>query len=197
MTTAGDHSPVVVLLEGDSDVAAVRTLRSRRGIEPHREPCRLVSMGGATNVRRHLAAIADLPVRPRVLGLCDEQEAPFFVRGLEVHGEALGLAGTPTAATLPTFGFQVCRRDLEDELMRALGVDGVLRVLEGLGLEGAFEAFRKQQAWAGRPLEAQLRRFGTTTSGRKELLARAMAAAVPEGRWPAPLAALVVSMPSS
>ncbi|PRY55847.1 hypothetical protein BCF74_12124 [Knoellia remsis] len=186
MTTAGEHSPVVVLLEGDSDVAAVRTLRSRKGIRPEHEPCRLVAMGGATNIRRHLGVLAELPVRPRVLGLCDEGEAGFFVRALERYAAPLGLAGTPTADTLPELGFQVCRRDLEDELMRALGVGGVRAVLGDLGLDGSFEAFRRQQAWVGRPVEAQLRRFATTTSGRKELLAEAMAAAVPDGRWPAP-----------
>ncbi|WP_404384195.1 hypothetical protein LL946_01845 [Knoellia locipacati] len=197
---AADRTRTWVLLEGASDVAAIRALRAARGVMPEDEPCVLVAMGGATNIRRHVAALAATAVagRPpplRVVGLCDEREAPYFVRALEAHRHALGLPFTPTLETLPDLGFQICRRDLEDELMRALGVDGTRTVLEDLGLGPAFEAFTRQVAWQGRPVLDQLRRFGTTTSGRKELLAGALAGAVAIDSTPPPLAALLASMP--
>lgn len=191
------HDPTAtwVLVEGPSDVAAIRALRAARGITARDDPCVLVDMGGATNIRRHLGLVARRRPRPRVVGLCDEREAPYFVRALEAHGAALGIATTPSLANLPELGFQVCRRDLEDELMRALGVEGTRAVVESLGLGPAFEAFTRQLAWQGRPVMEQLRRFGSTTSGRKELLAGALAAALDVDTTPAPLAALVDSMP--
>ncbi|MEO6019191.1 MAG: hypothetical protein ABIP45_02955 [Knoellia sp.] len=187
--------PTWVLLEGTSDVAAVQALRAARGISEDDEPCVLVAMHGATNIRRTLEEVASLNPRPRVVGLSDEREAHFFVRALALHGSALGLEGAPTLETLPQWGFQICRRDLEDELMRALGVDGTLAVLVDLELDATFEAFTRQLAWQGRPVMDQLRRFGTTTSGRKELLAGALAAALAVPDVPAPLAALLESMP--
>lgn len=187
--------PTWVLLEGTSDAAAIRALRAARGVAPEDEPCALVAMGGATNIRRQLDEIVALDPVPRVIGLCDEREAPFFVRALEVHHAALGLDAAPTLATLPEAGFQVCRRDLEDELMRALGVVGTLAVFDELDLGSTFDAFTRQLAWQGRPIWDQLRRFGTTTSGRKELLAGALAAAVEVAATPPPLAALLASMP--
>lgn len=191
-----------VLLEGTSDVAAVRALRARRGVEPDADPWVLVDMGGATNIRRHLAAAAEADPRPRVIGLCDEREAPYFVRALTAYARVVrvppgsGPMVEISVASLPDLGFQVCRRDLEDELMRALGVDGTLAVLADLELEAAFEAFTRQLAWQGRPVLDQLRRFVGTTSGRKELLAGALAAALDESATPAPLAALLASMES-
>ena len=190
-----DPTQTWVLVEGASDVAAVRALRAARGITPEDEPCILVDMGGATNIRRHLELASEQHPPPRVVGMCDEREAHYVVRALEAHRHALGLTLTPTLETLPELGFQVCRRDLEDELLRALGVDGTRAVLDRLGLGSAFEAFTRQLAWQGRPVLDQLRRFGTTTSGRKELLAGALAAAVDIDSTPPPLAALLASMP--
>ena len=215
-------APTWVLLEGTSDVAAVRALRAARGIPPGSEPCRLVDMGGATNIRRHLEAAVTAVPRPRVIGLCDEREAAYFVRALEavallrtsssappvaaagggagLTGEAanMGLDGSVlpiSVDTLPAHGFQICRRDLEDELLRALGEDGALAVLAGVGLRDAFAAFTRQPAWQGRPVLDQLHRFCGTTSGRKELLAGALAGALDEHSCPPPLAALLASLP--
>lgn len=184
-----------VLVEGESDVAALSTLRARDGTSATEETCRIVAMGGATNIRRTLDSVVAQESWPHVLGLCDEREAPYFARAVDLHRDALGITGSVTVERLPDVGFQVCRADLEDELMRALGVDGTLAVLDGLGLLEGFWAFTRQLAWQGRPVRDQLRRFGTTTSGRKELLARALAEATSVEHTPPPLAALIAAMP--
>lgn len=195
MTARGpEPAPTWVLLEGASDVAAVRALRAARGISPQDEPCRLVDMGGATNIRRHLEAATAVHPRPGVIGLCDEREATYFVRALEAILPSSDV--TVSVDSLPALGFQVCRRDLEDELFRALGVDRALTVLAELNLDTAFAAFRRQPAWQGRPVLDQLHRFCGTTSGRKELLAGALARALHPGSCPPPLAALLASMPT-
>ena len=201
MAPAPDPAPTWVLLEGTSDVAAVRALRAARGVRPDDEPCLLVDMGGATNIRRHLAAAAGSRSPSPCRRAVRRAGGAVLRAGARRHRNGCRRPvtcpadGTASVTTLPDFGFQVCRRDLEDELMRALGVDGTLAVLADLDLDAAFAAFTRQLAWQGRPVMDQLRRFVGTTSGRKELLAGAMAAALDAGDCPPPLAALLDSMP--
>lgn len=193
MLAAMPAQRVVVLLEGQSDVAAVRALLPVR----LREAVELVDMGGVTNIRRHLADLVGAPPTAaeqdgtsapprRILGLCDAGEASFFARALESVGHPVG-----GAAEMAELGFHVCDEDLEDELIRALGAERVLEVLAELGLLDRFATFRRQPTWTGRPVTDQLRRFAGTTSGRKELVAEALAAAMGSGEVPPPLARLV------
>lgn len=178
---------VVVLLEGQSDVAAVRTLAVARGLAV--TGVELVDMGGVTNVRRHLDGLLGQRRPPRVLGMCDASEERFVRRALTAHG-----VSAPDTTTLGSLGFHVCDRDLEDELIRALGAETVLGVLDELGLGDRFVTLQQQPAWRGRPLPAQLRRFAGVASGRKSLFAAALAAALPPHQAPPPLAALLDQM---
>ena len=166
--------PAVVLLEGRSDVAAVRAVATTVGLPP--EVYQLVDMGGVTNIRRQLAAVRDRPV----LGMCDAGEAHVVARALRIDEEELA-----------EHGFSVCDADLEDELIRACGHDRVLDILDRLGLGERFGTFRNQPAWRGRPLRDQLHRFAGTTSGRKSLLGAALAAALEPQGIPEPLSRLL------
>ncbi|RBY81837.1 hypothetical protein [Blastococcus sp. TF02A-26] len=168
----------VVLLEGRSDVAAVRAVARTSGLAD--DACRLVDMGGVTGIRRHLEVL-DAEPGVRVLGMCDAGEVAVVVRALGVRG----------AVDLPAHGFTVCDTDLEDELIRALGPERVVDVLDRLGLTHRLAVLQNQPAWRGRPLPEQLHRFAGTTSGRKELLAGALAAELTVAEVPAPLRALV------
>lgn len=170
---------VVVLVEGASDRAALDVLARRRHLGAGIE---IRAMGGATNVRRHLGELLSDAVPRHVLGLTDEAEAPFFVR-------ALASAGVPisTVDDLAAYGFHTCRRDLEDELIRALGTDRVRAVLDGLDLGLSFDRFCRQQAWQGRPTHEQLHRFAGTVSGRKSVFAEGLAAALDDSEVPEPL----------
>jgi hypothetical protein len=170
---------VVVLVEGASDRAALEVLARRRHLEAGIE---IRAMGGATNVRRHLGELLSDAVPRHVFGLTDEAEAPFFVR-------ALSTAGVPITSVddLAAHGFHTCRRDLEDELIRALGTDRVRAVLDDLALGQTFDRFCRQQAWQGRPTHEQLHRFAGTVSGRKSVFARGLAAAVGDDEVPEPL----------
>ena len=173
----------MVLVEGRSDRAALAVPVARRGLDGAVD---VREMGGATNVRRHLHdAVTDAGTQ-RVLGLCDEAEAAFFRRALTAEGERVG-----TAQQMAALGFHTCVRDLEDELLRALGADEVRAVLERLGLDHAFDRFSRQRAWADRPLEARLHRFAGAVSGRKALLAAALTTALPDERLPSPMRRLV------
>jgi len=87
----------------------------------------------------------------------------------------------------------VCDADLEDELIRALGVPGVESVLETPGDLRAFRTFQNQPAQRGRPVGRQLRRFMGTLSGRKSRYARALVQALDPERVPRPLDGVLAS----
>jgi hypothetical protein len=190
MTTGlSDHAGTVVLLEGPSDVAAVRAVAAAYGVTDSAHRYRLVDMGGVTNIRRHLEAIRSASVPVRVMGMCDAGEARFFVRALQAMGD-----GRHGEAVLAPHGFSVCEADLEDELIRALGPERVLDVLFRLGLRETLATFQRQPAWRDRPLPEQLHRFAGVASGRKTLLAGALAEALAPHEAPAPLHRLVTGM---
>jgi hypothetical protein len=177
---------VWVLLEGASDVAAVRVVAERSGIDLAAVGVHLTDMRGATNIRRHLVAATEAAESPRVLGMCDAPEAPFFLRALRGVGCAV-----EAVDELPDWGFQVCDRDLEDELMRDLGEVGTREVLEELGLTQRFAMLTQQPAWVSGTFHEQVHRFAGAASGRKELMAAAMAEALDMDSLPKPLAGLL------
>jgi hypothetical protein len=187
MPTVG--APALVLLEGPSDVAALEAVLERHEPMVPRTAYRLVDMGGVTNTATHLRAVALAQPPLPVLGLCDAGEAWVVVRALQQQGRAVAGEGD-----LAAHGFFVCRRDLEEELIRALGVAECLRLLEGMGLGHRFRSFSSQRAWAERAVEERLHRFAGVASGRKIRLAREMAAALPPGRVPPPIAGLVATV---
>src|SRR5215210_4967649 len=105
----------VVLVEGTSDRLAVETLARRRGRDLEGEGVAVVPMGGYGNLPRVLAQYCDA----QLAGLYDVGEERHFLRAL----------GCGDRAELERAGFYACTRDLEDELTRAVGPDGMERVL--------------------------------------------------------------------
>ena len=180
----------VVLLEGRSDVAAVRTAAATAGVDL--SDVRLVDLGGITNIRSHLVALARDGVIPdgsgaaQVLGMCDAAETRFVESALAATGHWVR-----DASDLPAAGFFVCVADLEDELLRALGTRRVLAVLERMGLRTKLDALAQQPAWRERPLNEQLHRFAGVASGRKELLAAELTAELTAEELPEPLRLLL------
>jgi hypothetical protein len=107
--------------------------------------------------------------------LCDAGEERHFRRALERAGFGSDL----TRSDMEQLGFYTCDADLEDELIRALGVDTVLEVLATQGDLGRFRIFQRQPEWEERSNEVQLRRWLGTTAHRKisyaELLVNVLA----------------------
>ncbi|MGR6997570.1 ATP-dependent endonuclease [Yinghuangia aomiensis] len=174
---AGSPIRTTVLLEGPSDVAAVEALATGRGRDLPGDGICVPAMGGAMSVGRFARFLGPSGLGLHLTGLCDERERDFYVRGW---------AGAGADAR----DFFVCRADLEDELIRALGVD---RVTEPIAAEGdlrALETFLQQPAQRTRPAPQQLRRFLGTKKGRKIRYGRVLAAALTPDRVPAPLAGL-------
>jgi hypothetical protein len=164
MYIEGDPT-AVVLVEGTSDKVAIETLAARRGRDLAAEGVAVVPIGGAHAVGRFVGSLAP---GVAVTGLCDIGEAAAFERALPD-------------------GFYVCEADLEDELIRALGVDLVLRIVEEHGDLRPFQTLQKQAAWRGRPTHEQLRRFMGSGGRRKIRYARFLVEALDPERVPRPL----------
>lgn len=180
----------VVLVEGSSDRSALDALAARHGRDLGAEGVAVVPLGGATNIGRFLDVCGPPGLGLPLAGLCDVGEERHFRR----HLERVGLAPAPSRAGLEALGFHVCIADLEDELIRALGAEGVQRVIEAQGETRPFRTFRGQPAQRDRPVEHQLRRFMGTHSGRKARYARALVEHLPPGRVPRPLERLLTQL---
>jgi hypothetical protein len=84
-------------------------------------------------------------------------------------------------------GFYVCVKDLEDELIRALGAATVEQILEDEGDMHRFRTLQKQPSWRGRPCEQQLRRFMGSGGSRKIRYAQILVEALDLRHVPRPL----------
>jgi OLD-like protein len=126
----------VVLVEGVTDRIALEAVAAKLGRDLAAEGIEIVPIGGAQAIRR---AYAQYEGR-RVGGLCDAGEERWFRR---VLGDAT----------------YVCVRDLEDELIRALGPGRVQEVVAAQGELETFRNFQNQVFWRGRPVERQLQRW--------------------------------------
>jgi hypothetical protein len=173
----------VILVEGTSDRAAVEALAARRGLDLAAVGAAVVTMGGAGGAGRAVGAA--LAEGRGVCGLYDAAEVRFVARALQRQG----LAPCGDRAALAALGFHACVRDLEDELVRALGVAATLAVVEQEGDLDRFRTFSGQPEWRGRPAADRLHRFWGTTAGRKAHYGRALAAAA--AVEPPPIAALL------
>ena len=145
----------VILVEGVSDQRAVETLAARRGRDLAAEQVSTVPIGGAHAIGAALARFGPGGLDVKLAGLCDAGEERAYARGLE----RAGLGSALDRAGLEALGFFVCDADLEHELVRALGVDAVLRIVEEQHELSALRTFQKQPAKRGLELEEQLWRF--------------------------------------
>jgi hypothetical protein len=165
----------VVLLEGRSDEAAVRALAERFGRDLDAEGVAVEVVGGAGGFAR---VMAQLDPGIAVAALVDVGE-------VAQAGAALARLGL--GDDLESLGFHVCHADLEDELIRALGTDVVVEVVRAAGEIRQLRTFQDQPFQRERPLDAQLRRFLGTKSGRKIRYGRLLVEALDLTRVPQPL----------
>ena len=150
----------VILVEGESDRRALDVVATRLGRSLQADQVLVVAVAGVTNVGRFLGL---LPDTAPVSGLYDEAEEDILRDALLASHLAPLLIGS----SLELAGFYMCHRDLEDELIRAVGVEGVMSVIDSEGDLNSWRRFSDQPAQRGRPIEARLHRFLGTRSGRK------------------------------
>jgi hypothetical protein len=170
----------VILVEGASDRRAVEVLARRRGRHLAAERVTVVAMGGITNLGHHLDRLGP---GVTVTGLYDRDEEAWVRR-------VLARRATPVS-------LHACDLDLEDELIRALGVPAVLDVVGARGDSAAWAALRRQPFHRDHPEHQVLHRFLGTTSGRKiEYAGLLTDAAYDLDRVPEPLDAVLTDTSS-
>ncbi len=138
----------------------------------------MVPMGGATNIGRYLLMYGPSGRNARLAGLCDKGESRLFTRQLERAG-------------LSDEGFFVCDRDLETELIRALGVERVEEIIES---EGELQSLRILQQMPFHRLRSSsdhLHRFIGSRAGRKHRYADLLASTLEPDEMPRPLRELL------
>jgi hypothetical protein len=178
---------MAILVEGESDREAVLALAGARRVDLQTNGIRVVGMGGITNIGRYIAALGESGEQLRLTGMYDAGEERFVRRGLERSGLTPG-GGREGLAAL---GFHCCDRDLEDELIRALGIERALVVLEIQGDLNSFRTMQQQPGHRGKPTADQLHRFFAAGSGRKIRYGRLLVEALDDREIPPPLAAVL------
>jgi OLD-like protein len=156
----------VVLVEGITDRIALEAVAAK--LELDLAGTEIVAIGGAQAIRR---AFTPYEGR-RVAGLCDAGEERWFRR---VLGDAT----------------YVCVADLEDELLRAVGIVRAEDVLAAQGDLGTFRNFQNQPYWRGRPIEAQLRRWLQASDNRGKRYPPLLVEAMEPDEIPEPLSGVL------
>src|SRR5262245_28035718 len=173
----------LVVVEGESDRAALETLAERRGIDLPAAGIRTAVLGGAHRIGRFLEEVAPRIEGVQLAGLYDVREEAVFANALERAGFGSQLA----RADLERLGFYVCVSDLEDELIRALGTDAVEELLRINDDLHRFRTLQQMPAWRGRPADEQLRRFMGSGGRRKIRYAHILVEALDLESVPRPL----------
>ena len=153
----------VVLVEGITDRLALEAVAARLGLNI--QGIEIVPIGGAQAIRRAAAEHEG----ERVVGLCDAGEERFFRR------------------VLPDSTF-VCVKDVEDELIRAVGVPRVEELLAEQGDLATFRHFQNQPAWRGRSAAEGLPRWLQAADRRRYRYLPLLVALLEPEEIPAPLA---------
>jgi hypothetical protein len=179
-------SRAVILAEGISDRRALEALAARRGRALRADGVAVVAMGGAKNIGRFLERFGPRGSDVVLAGLYDVAEEPDVRRGLERAGFGSG----SSRLELERLGFYACIDDLEDELIRAVGPERVVDIVEERGELGPFRTLQKQPEWRERPVDQQLRRF-LGNSNRKIEYAPLLVEALDLSRAPRPLDAVL------
>ena len=179
----------MVLVEGDSDAAAVHALAGRIGLDLDLHRIQVLSAHGVTNFQRVLADFVRAHPDATFCGMYDVADE-WHVR------RALAAVAVPGAADRPleSFGFYACVADLEDELIRALGAGAVERVLDAQGELASFRRFQAMPQHRLTPVEQQLHRFLGTRATRKIRSGRHLVEALDLARLPQPLAQLAARL---
>lgn len=177
----------VVLVEGNSDRAALLSLAERCGRDLAAEGVEIVPMGGITNTGAFATHYGPRGLGFTLRGMYDAPDEDKLRRGLI----RAGLCPDGGPEDLSSMGFHKCSVDLEDELIRALGVEAVEAVIETAGETRSLRLLAGmpvQRSWSR---EAVLRRFLTSRAGRKERYAELFVNALDAARVPEPLAAVL------
>ena len=177
----------IVLVEGVTDELALTLAARRSGRDLKAEGVSVVPINGAHAMSRFLRQLAAEEPGAKLAGLYDEGEEEVIQAALEQAGYGPNL----DRGRLEAVGFFACVADLEDELIRAAGEANLSKLIDLEGDSQPWRTFRSQQAWHGRPVDQQLRRFIRSVSERNSRYIRAIVETIDLSRLPRPLRLLL------
>jgi hypothetical protein len=178
-----------VLVEGDSDAGAVRAVAGLLGCDLDLHRIQISSADGVTNFSQLLVDFVRKHPGAEFCGMYDVADERHVRNALTRSGVAAA-----SHDLLESLGFFACVADLEDELIRALGSEGVERVLEAQGEITSFRRFQAMPQHRSTSVHQQLRRFLGTRATRKIRTARRLVEALGLGRLPRPLGQLAARL---
>ena len=177
----------IVLVEGVTDELALTLAARRSGRDLKAEGVSVVPINGAHAIGRFLRQLAGEEPQAKLAGLYDEREEEVVRAALERAGYGRNLDRNE----LERVGFFVCSADLEDELIRAAGETILFRLIADEGDTQSWHTFQHQQAWHGRPVDQQFRRFIRSVTGRNSRYIRAIVETIEPSQLPRPLRLLL------
>jgi hypothetical protein len=183
----------VILVEGESDALAVEAYARRIGRDLADEGVDVLALGGGGAFGAQIRELGPAGRDLTLLGLCDADHERRWARWLE----AASLGRDLDRAAMETLGFFVCDADLEDELVRGIGVPQVLELVGAVGEGPAYRTLARQPAQRGKTDAQLLRRFFGTKAGRKARYAPLLVEALPVGADPRPLVELLARAAAS
>jgi hypothetical protein len=151
----------VLLVEGDSDRLAIEALAEKTGRNLDAEAVSVVPINGAANAATYIDLFGPRGFDLKIAGLCDEAEERYFAGGLD----RAGIAQQPSRHQMEQLGFFVCVKDLEEEIVRALGVVATEQVINANGDQHEFDMFKQQPDKVGWTPEEHV--LGFIRRGRK------------------------------
>jgi hypothetical protein len=176
----------VILVEGPSDLLAVRVLAANLGIALDAAGVSVLSLEGGDLFPHYLKLLGRDGLQLDLRGLCDSDKTQAWI----THLRRAGL-GVTDNASMAAAGFHACVPDLEGELVAALGDDAVDAVLDADGALRDFQSFAAERADESRTRAEQQVAF---IQKDKVRWAPLVADAVPPAAIPQPIRDLLVGL---
>ena len=142
LTAEAYFAETVMLVEGFSDLLAVRALATKLEINLDALGVSVISLEGADLIPHYLKLIGPPGLDLELRGLCDADRERKWLR----HLENAGLPVTDVLS-MERAGFHVCRPDLETELTSALTEAEIDAVIDGDGALADLHAFAADPAY--------------------------------------------------
>src|SRR4029450_13183194 len=179
----------LVLGAGESDAGAVRALAELIGCDLASHHIEILSTGGVTNFSQVLADFVRSHPASEFCGMYDVADE-WHVR------RALAAAGIPIDPheSLESVGFFACVADLEEELIRAVGVETIERLLDAQAELTSFRRFQAMPQHRHAPAHHQLHRFLGRRATRRVRSARRLVEVLDPARLPRPFAQLAARL---
>jgi putative ATP-dependent endonuclease of the OLD family len=154
-TAEGFFAKRIMFVEGPSDRLAMLALAKKKNLALDSLGVSIVTLDGAGILTWFVKLFGPSGFQLPLCGLCDSDHLSEWSKVLETSGVGTNLS----QAKMETIGFFVCDRDLEDELIKTLGLAAVIQTIDQNGDTNAWKIFCQQPKNKNLTQADQLRAF--------------------------------------